>query len=93
MPTTKPGDSIGKINHRETGARKFPPFPGETDRDKDGLEAAENEASGLSEPMSDVPEKVRKSDGQDPARPTRAGQGQRTAVQEAGGRPPSRRTT
>lgn len=53
-------------NHRETGARKYPPEPGEMDRDRAGLEAAENKGSGLSEPMSETPEKVRKSDGQNP---------------------------
>jgi hypothetical protein len=90
MPN-KAGDSIGKVNHRETGARKFPPFPGETDRDREGLEAAENEGSGLSEPMSDVPEKVRKSEGQNPTRPTGADPDQQKSAEEIGGRPPSRR--
>ena len=93
MPN-KAGDSIGKINDRETGARKFPAFPNETDRDKEGLEAAENEGSGLSEPMTDVPEKVRKSDGRDPPRqPTGEPPGQKKPVEESGAHPPSRRPT
>ena len=54
-------------NDRETGARKFPAVPSATDRDKEGLEAAENRSSGLAEPLSDTPEKVRKSDGRNPA--------------------------
>ena len=59
----------GDGNDRETGARKFPAVPGESDRDKEGLEAAENRGSGLAEPLSDTPEKTRKSEGQDqPAR-------------------------
>jgi hypothetical protein len=59
----------GDGNDRETGARKFPAVPGESDRDKEGLEAAENRGSGLAEPLSDTPEKTRKSEGQD--QPTR----------------------
>ena len=92
MPN-KAGDSIGKINDRETGARKFPAFPNETDRDKEGLEAAENEGSGLSEPMSDIPEKVRKSDGRDPPRQLTGDKRGQQRSEESGARPPSRRPT
>ena len=39
----------GDGNDRETGARKFPAVPGESDRDREGLEAAENRGSGLAD--------------------------------------------
>ena len=52
-------------NDRETGARKFPADPGERDRDKAGLEAAENESHGLTEPQSDHPQETLKSDSRD----------------------------
>lgn len=64
-PIEKTPDGDG--NDRETGARKFPAAPGESDRDKEGLEAAENRGSGLSEPLSETPEKTRKSDGRNPS--------------------------
>ena len=50
-------------NFRETGARKFPKVPGEKDRDRDGVETAENRSFGLSEPVEEVQEKTRKSEG------------------------------
>jgi len=48
---------------RETGARKFPKVPGEKDRDREDVEAAENRSSGLSEPVDETQEKTRKSEG------------------------------
>ena len=80
MVSEKAASNSQSRNDRETGAREFPAVPAETDRDKAGLEAARNPASGLSEPLSDTPEKVRKSDGRNPG----AGQNPESADQSGG---------
>jgi hypothetical protein len=58
-------NEISNRNDRETGARKFPADPREHDRDKAGLEAAENESHGLTEPQGDHPQETLKSDSRD----------------------------
>ena len=62
--------AAGNENNRETGARKLPRHPEEVDRDKVGLEAAENRRSGLTRPVDETLEKTRQSDAVD-QRPAR----------------------
>ncbi|MDQ2633448.1 MAG: hypothetical protein M3Y43_11145 [Pseudomonadota bacterium] len=54
-------------NHRETGARKLQSAPLETDRDREGIEAAENkppaDGQGLSQNIDETNEKTRQSEG------------------------------
>ncbi len=63
-------------NHRETGARELRSAPSETDRDREGIEAAENErpadGQGLSQNINETNDKTRQSEGtgQPPATPS-----------------------
>jgi hypothetical protein len=52
-------------NNRETGGRIPVARPGEVDRDKAGLEQAENRRSGLRQPADETMEKTRQSDSVD----------------------------
>jgi hypothetical protein len=63
-------------NRRETGARKLQSAPDETDRDREGIEAAENkrpaDGLGLSQDINETNDKTRQSEGtrQPPATPS-----------------------
>ena len=54
-------------NRRETGARELQSAPAETDRDREGIEAAENkppaDRQGLSQNMDETNDKTRQSEG------------------------------
>lgn len=53
------------FNNRQTGARKFEAHPEEVDRDRVGLEAAENRPSRLMQDVAETMEKTRQSDAVD----------------------------
>ena len=55
----------GSFNNRQTGARKFEAHPEEVDRDKVGLEAAENRPSHLMRDVGETIDKTRQSDAVD----------------------------
>lgn len=63
-------------NRRETGARELQSAPAETDRDREGIEAAENkppaDGQGLSQDIDETNAKTRQSEGigQPPATPS-----------------------
>ncbi len=54
-------------NRRETGARKLQSAPDETDRDREGVDAAENKQPagglGLSQDINETNDKTRQSEG------------------------------
>lgn len=60
----------GNENHRETGARKYPPKTGYDPSDDFSQDAAENkkpkDGVGLTRPVNDVDDRTHQSDGQNP---------------------------